>query len=184
MPLQSNTEIQYRNKHDRSSGHCKAYQITYPDMCSCASVSKLIYRSNGFQGNPDISVSIFEFFNRFVRLPTVQSCWGHTSPQEYIQAFKSSFHSIVYEANLPHLVCRPCERRLNNSRDSQKVILETEQHFTKVKPGSNAVSMFHYLFASRQDLASLHLPRNLRGLQQEHYCRSILVKNLDRISKR
>ena len=40
-------------------------------------------------------------------------------------------HSIVYEANLPHLVCRPCERRLNNTRDFQKVILETEQSFHK-----------------------------------------------------
>ena len=40
-------------------------------------------------------------------------------------------HSIVYEANLPHLICRPCECRLNNTRDFQKVILETEQSFWK-----------------------------------------------------
>ncbi len=38
-------------------------------------------------------------------------------------------HSIVYEVNLPHLICRPCERRLNNTMDFQKVILETEQSF-------------------------------------------------------
>ena len=38
-------------------------------------------------------------------------------------------HSIIYEANLPHMICRPCERRLNNTRDFQKVILETEQLF-------------------------------------------------------
>lgn len=38
-------------------------------------------------------------------------------------------HPIVYEANLPHLICRPCERRLNNTVDFQKVIVETEQSF-------------------------------------------------------
>ena len=89
---------------------------------------------------PEKSVSIFEFFNRFVRLPTLQSCWGHTHHKNIFKpsnrvlletAKQICGHSIVHEANLPHLVCRPCERRLNNTRDFQKVILETEQSFHK-----------------------------------------------------
>ncbi|CAB4011969.1 PREDICTED: uncharacterized protein LOC107350876 [Paramuricea clavata] len=38
-------------------------------------------------------------------------------------------HPIVYEVDLPHLICRPCERRLNNTVDFQKVIVETERSF-------------------------------------------------------
>ena len=38
-------------------------------------------------------------------------------------------HPILYDANLPHLICRPCERRLNNAIEFRKVIVETEQLF-------------------------------------------------------
>lgn len=38
-------------------------------------------------------------------------------------------HSIVYDANLPHLLCRPCERRLKNVIALQRIIVETEQSF-------------------------------------------------------
>ena len=38
-------------------------------------------------------------------------------------------HPIVYEVNLPHLICRPCKRRLNNTVAFQKIIVETEQLF-------------------------------------------------------
>ncbi len=97
------------------TGHCKAYQITYQDMYYCASVSKLIDR-NDFQGNPPKSVSSYKFFHRFVCLSTLQSCWRHKSPQEYIQAFKPSSS-------------QNCRTNLRITMDFQKVILETEQSF-------------------------------------------------------
>ena len=38
-------------------------------------------------------------------------------------------HRIVQDSCLPHLLCRPCERRLNNTLQFQKVILEAENMF-------------------------------------------------------
>ena len=38
-------------------------------------------------------------------------------------------NTIAKESGLPHLVCRPCERRLKNTIEFQKVILEAEQSF-------------------------------------------------------
>ena len=38
-------------------------------------------------------------------------------------------NSIVYDPNLPHLLCRPCERRLKNTMVFQKVMVESEQSF-------------------------------------------------------
>ena len=38
-------------------------------------------------------------------------------------------NTIAKESGLPHLVCRPCERRLKNTIEFQKVMLEAEQSF-------------------------------------------------------
>ncbi len=38
-------------------------------------------------------------------------------------------HPIVQDSSLPHLLCRPCERRLNHTLEFQKVIVETEKLF-------------------------------------------------------
>lgn len=38
-------------------------------------------------------------------------------------------HPIVKESGLPHLMCRPCERRLKNTIEFQKVMVEAEQSF-------------------------------------------------------
>ena len=38
-------------------------------------------------------------------------------------------HPILYDVNLPHLVCRPRERRLNNAIEIRKIIVETKQLF-------------------------------------------------------
>lgn len=40
-------------------------------------------------------------------------------------------HPIVFEKSLPHLVCRPCERRLKNTIEFQKVLRESEQKFQR-----------------------------------------------------
>ncbi len=34
-------------------------------------------------------------------------------------------HPIVQDSSLPHLLCRPCEHRLNHTLEFQKVIVET-----------------------------------------------------------
>ena len=40
-------------------------------------------------------------------------------------------HPIVQDPSLPHLLCRPCERRLKNTSEFQKVLLETEEIYQR-----------------------------------------------------
>ena len=42
-------------------------------------------------------------------------------------------HPIVKESGLPYLVCRPLERRLKNTIEFQKLMLEAEQSFRERK---------------------------------------------------
>ena len=41
--------------------------------------------------------------------------------------------SLPQREDLPHLICRPCERRLNNARDFKRVISESQASFERVK---------------------------------------------------
>ena len=45
-------------------------------------------------------------------------------------------YRIVQDPRLPHLVCRPCERRLNNCLELQKVIQKTEESFQQRQSGN------------------------------------------------
>ena len=45
-------------------------------------------------------------------------------------------YPIVQDSSLPHLVCRPCERRLNNCLELQKVIQKTEESLQQRQSGS------------------------------------------------
>ena len=48
-------------------------------------------------------------------------------------------YPIVQDSRLPHLVCRPCKRRLNNCLELQKVIQKTEQSLQQSKSGTTRV---------------------------------------------
>lgn len=48
-------------------------------------------------------------------------------------------HNIAPDPSLPRRVCRPCERRLKNSLEFQKVISETQEVFKQRQPGNTRV---------------------------------------------
>ena len=119
----------------------KTYQITYE---TCASVSKLIlYRMT----SKETPKKVYRASSSSIDLSSCRLCKavGDTSHRKNI--FKPSNrhllqtaeqicgHPIAYEANLPHLICRPCKRRLKNIMDFQKVILNTEQSFRRSESG-------------------------------------------------
>ena len=72
-------------------------------------------------------------------------------------------HPIVYEANLPHLLCRPCERRLKNTMTFQKIIVDTEQSFrqssqTRFKRCANVSPSISQRPRSRQATSTVAAP--------------------------
>lgn len=115
--------------------HCKPYQVT--------TKKHVLQSQSSFTGmtSKETPKKAYRASNSSIDSSSCQLCRavGDTSRRENI--FKPSNrallkiaeqifrHPIVYEANLPHLICRPCECRLNNTVDFRKVIVETEQSF-------------------------------------------------------
>ena len=106
--------------------------------CFCYLRVKHCFYRNDFQGNSEKSVSILD---SSIDSSSCRLCRAVGDTSHHKNIFKPTNrallkiaeqicgHPIVYDANLPHLICRPCERRLNNAMAFQKVIVETEQFF-------------------------------------------------------
>ena len=135
-------------------GHLGIYSTRIKAPISLRRLCALLGRRSGMSSTEttkETPKKVYKTPNYNFDLSSCRICGGVGDPSHRKNLFKTQNqallkiaehlceHPIVRDSGLPHLLCRPCERRLNNCLELQKVIQKTEDGIRQRQAGGTRV---------------------------------------------